>query len=235
MSAISSPIISTSGNVYDLIKDGKTLNSKVSYSYPKKNGGKSINLTLGRIWFNNLLPTDYPLVNEPVTKKDMDKIIIDLYKTYGTEEASECITKLQTEAFKLATIHPNTFTIDMFIPPTEWVKEKEAFKKIADKLEPLEFKKQAEKLTKELIKYFEETGFRANDIMASGSKGNPISDWGALLVTKGYVIDIEGKLLGPIISSLNNGYEKIEYYNAASEARKNFYMRSTLTAHPGLN
>ena len=231
MSLTAQPI-STADNIYDMLKEGKTLSTKVSYS-SKKTGGKNINLTLGRIWFNMLLPEDYPLVNEAVNKSQMDKIIIDLYTKYGTEEAADCISKLQTEAFKLATISPNSFNIDMFIPPTEWIKKKEAFEKIADTLEPLEFKKQAEKLTKELLEYFDEFDFRANNIMSSGAKGNPISDWGALLVAKGYAIDIEGKLLGPITSSLNDGYGKIEYYHAGSEARKNFYMRSALTAHPG--
>lgn len=230
--SISNPIISSPESVYNLIKEGKTLSSKIPYS-SKKTGGKVMNLTLGRIWFNNLLPENYPLINEAVDKKKMDDIIIDLYKKYGTEEASEIISKLQTESFTLATISPNSFNIDMFIPPTEWVKKKEEFEKNADKLSPVEFKKEAESLTKELLKYIDESGFRAENIMSSGAKGNPISDWGALLVAKGYVMDIEGKLLGPIATSLNDGYGKIDYYNAGSEARKNFYMRSALTAHPG--
>ncbi|HQF36799.1 MAG TPA: hypothetical protein PLL26_04140 [Candidatus Dojkabacteria bacterium] len=233
MSSVSNPIISSSENVYDLIKDGKTLSTKIPYSHPKKTGGKVMNLTLGRIWFNQLLPHDYPLVNEAVTKKKMDDIIANIYKIYGTEEATEIISKLQTEAFKLATLSPNSFNIDIFIPPTEWVKKKEEFEETADKLSPPEFKKEAESLTKELIKYIEESGSRIENIMASGAKGNPISDWGALLVAKGYVMDIEGNLLGPITTGLNDGYEKIDYYNAGSEARKNFYMRSALTAHPG--
>ena len=231
--SISSPIISTSENVYDLIAEGKELTSKVSYSHNKKTGGRSVNLTLGRVWFNNLLPPDYPLVNEPVTKKLMDKIVIELYHKYGTEEASEYISKLQTEAFTLATVSPNTFQINMFIPPAEWLKKKEAFEKVAGTLAPLEFKKEAEKLTKEVLEYFKDSAFRAEDIMTSGAKGNPLADWGALLVAKGYVMDIEGKLLGPITTGLNTGYGKVDYYNAGSEARKNFYMRSALTAHPG--
>ncbi len=233
MTSISPPIISTPEHIYDMIKEGKSLSTKISYSYPKKNGGKSINLTLGKIWFNNLLPANYPLINKQVTKKDMDKIIIDLYKTYGAEEASNYITKLQTEAFKLATLCPNTFNIDVFIPPPEWNKEKEEFEKIANQLDPLEFKEKAENLTKKLLSHFEEMNFRVNNIMNSGAKGNPISDWGSLLTAKGYVIDIEGNLLGPIVNSLNNGYQKTDYYNAASESRKNFYIRSSLTAHPG--
>lgn len=231
--SVSNPIISNSEDVYNLIREGKELNSKIPYSHPKKTNGKVMNLKLGRIWFNDLLPGDYPLIDEVVDKSKMDSIIVDLYKKYGTEEASEIISKLQTESFKLATISPNTFNIDMLIPPNDWIKKKEEFEKIANTLPPVEFKKEAEKLTKELLKHIEESGSRAEYIMASGAKGNPISDWGALLVAKGYVIDIEGNLLGPITNGLNDGYGKIDYYNAGSESRKNFYMRSALTAHPG--
>lgn len=232
--SISNPIISTSDDVYDLIKSGKTLQDKISYSSTKTKG-KAMNIPLGRVWFNQLLPESYPLVDEPVDRKKLDTIIIDLQKRYGTEEASLYIAKLQSEAFKLASISPNTFEINLFIPPKEWLKKKEEFQKNAEKLSPLEFKKEAEILTKELLKYIEGEGFRAENIMSSGAKGNPISDWGALLVSKGYVMDIEGNLLGPITKSLNDGYGKIDYYHAGSEARKNFYMRSALTAHPGLN
>lgn len=235
MKQISNPIISNTEDVYNLIAAGNKLTKKFSYYHNFKTGGKTINLTLGRIWFNMLLPEDYPLVNDVINKKTMDKIIIELYHKYGTEETSNCISKLQTEAFKLASISPNTFTIDTFIPPVEWIKKKEEFQKISDKLEPLEFKKEAEKLTKELLAHFDEFEFRANNIMSSGAKGNPISDWGALLTAKGYVMDIEGNLLGPITTSLNDGYGKVEYYHAASEARKNFYIRSALSAHPGLS
>ena len=231
---ISTPIISTVENVYEQIKHGSNLStSKFSYSHPKKTNGRVQNLTLGRIWFNLLLPDNYPLINEPINKSKMNEIIIDLYKTYNVKEASIYIQKLQSEAFKLATISPNTFNIDLFIPPKEWLKKKEEFESIANELPPLEFKKKAEILTKELLTYFEEVGFRANDIMESGAKGSPISDWGALLVSKGYVMDVEGNLLGPIVKGLNDGYSRKDYYNAGSEARKNFYIRSALTAYPG--
>jgi len=231
--SVSNPIIANSENVYDLLKSGKSLDSKVPYSHPQKTNGKVLNLKLGRIWFNQLLPSNYPLVDEPVDKKKMNDIIVDLYKKYGTEEAADIISKLQSEAFRLASLSPNTFNIDMFIPPEGWLKKKEEFVKKADKLSPTEFKDEAEKLTKELIQHFEDSNFRIFNIMTSGAKGNPISDWGALLVTKGYTIDIEGNLLGPIVGSINDGYGKIDFYNSAAEARKNFYMRSALAAHPG--
>jgi hypothetical protein len=229
--SISTPIISNSENVYSLIKEGKTLDTKIPYSHPKKTGGKTLNITLGRIWFNQLLPEDYPLINEAVNKKFMDKIIENLYKRYGIEEAGKTISNLQTEAFKLATISPNSFETDLFIPPSDWVEKKKEFEKIASTLDPMKFKQKAEALTKELVKYMNEQGFRAENIF--GAKGDPISDWKPLLVSKGYVMDIEGNLLGPIVSSLNEGYNHTDFYHAGSEARKNFYIRSALTAHPG--
>lgn len=231
--AVSSPIISNLTNIYDLIGEGKQLELKFPYSHPKKTNGRVMNMSLGRIWFNLLLPDDFRLIDEVVNKKKMDKLIVEIFETYGSEETSTIITNLQSEAFKLATLSPNTFNIDMFIVPEEWEKKKEEFIKIADKLSPIQFKKSAEALTKELLEHLEESGTRANNIMTSGSKGNPISDWGTLLVSKGYVMDIEGNVLGPIIPSLNDGYKKVDYYNAGSESRKNFYMRSALTAHPG--
>jgi hypothetical protein len=154
-----------------------------------------------------------------------------LYKKYGPAKAGEVISKLQSEAFKLASLSPNTFEIDVFIPPPDWVKRKQEFEKIASTLDPIKFKKEAESLTKELVKHMKDQGFRSDNIF--GSKGDPVASWKPLLVSKGYVMDIEGNLLGPIVSSLNDGYSHIDYYHAASEARKNFYIRSALTAHPG--
>ena len=109
--SISNVIISTPDDVYNLIKSGKELSTKFPYNHSKKTNGKVINLQLGRIWINNLLPDDFPLINEPVDKKKLDGLIIDLYHKYGTEETSKIITNLQSEAFKLATLSQNTFNI----------------------------------------------------------------------------------------------------------------------------
>lgn len=231
---ISEPMLATPEDIYNLIKEeDKSLNSKVVFIHPKKTGNRAMNMSLGRVWFNLILPEDYDLINEPVNKARMNAIIIDLYKKYGVEKAAEAISHIQSEAFKLATIEPNTFNIRVFTPPREWLKLKADFEKVADKLDPVEFKKEAEKVTKELIKYITDSGFKLENILESGAKGNPIADWNSLMVSKGYVIDIEGNLLGPIVNSINDGYGKIDYYNAAAEARRNFFFRSSLTANPG--
>ncbi len=227
-------IISTPEDVYNLMQNEKmTLQDKVSFTHPKKTHNRAINMSLGRIWFNILLPDDYELIDEPVNKAKMNQIIVDLYKKYGVEKTAEIITRIQSEAFKLATIYPSTFNIQAFIPPKSWIHKKEQFLKKAASLSPIEFKKEAEEITKELIQYIKENDFELQNIFESGAKGNPVADWEILMLAKGYVIDIEGNLLGPITNSINDGYDKINYYNAAAEARRNFFFRSNLTANPG--
>jgi len=231
--SISNIIISTSEDVYKLIEKGNKLTTKFSYSHPKKTNGKNINLQLGRIWINILLPEDYPLINEALNSKKLNTLIIEIFNKYGPKESSEIITKLQTEAFKLATISPNTFNIENFIPPKEWIKKKEEFLKRSSLLSIPEFKSEVEKLTKELIKYNEDSNFRLQNIMNSEATKVDSLLWGNLLVSKGYVMDIEGNVLGPIKNGFNDGLDKLEYYHSAVEARKNFYIRSALTGVPG--
>ncbi len=233
MSKISEPMIATPSDVYNLIKEGSKLSDKFAYTHPFKTNGRSVLTSLGRIWINIILPEDYPLISETMTKKKLQQLVIDMYKKYGVDVSAEYLTKLQSEAFKLASVSPNSFNIEDFIPPADWLKKKNEFLKVADKLNPMEFKKEAEKLNVELLAILKETGYRINNILDFSPKGNPVGDWMLLLVARGYVIDIEGKLLGPITKSLNDGYGKVDYYNAASEARSNFYSRSSLTAHPG--
>ena len=233
MSKISEPMIASPNDVYNLIKEENKLSDKFSYSHPFKTNGRSIQLSLGRIWMNIILPEDFPFINEVMTKKKLKELVITMYEKYGTDLAAEYLTKLQSEAFKLATISPNSFNVEDFILPPEWIKKKNEFIKIADKLKPIEFKKEAEKLNQELLEFANKSDYRIKNIFDFSPKGNPIDDWMILLVAKGYVMDIEGKLLGPITKSLNDGYGKIDYYNGASEARRNFYFKSSLTAHPG--
>jgi hypothetical protein len=233
MSRLSEPMLASPEDVYNMMKEGTSLKDKVSYVHPIKTGNRHMNISLGRAWFNICLPDDFPLVNETQDKKHLNQLVIDIYKKYGVEKATEYLTTLQSEAFKLATLSPNSFNIEVFIPPNDWLENKEEFLKIADKLPPIEFKKEAEKLNKELLKYVAESGYRLENILEFGPKGNPVDDWMILMVAKGYVIDVEGNLLGPITQSINDGYNRKNFYNAAAEARRNFFFRSALTAEPG--
>ena len=224
--------------VYEQLEEGKTLDNKISYTHPFKTDNKSVRMSLGRIWFNQLLPDDYPLVNESVDKNKMDSIIKDMVSKYDTEKVADTISALQEESFKLASFVPSSFQIDALIPPDEWLKEKEEFinkyKNVPTKdINIKTFTKEADALSKKLVKHLDTQGFKLQNVLNSGAKGNPIADWKALLVVKGFVLDIEGNIRGPILNGISEGYSTENYYDAASEARRNYYYKSTMTAKPG--
>lgn len=225
-------------DVYTRLKDGKNLEDKVSYSHPSKTDNKTVRISLGRVWFNQLLPEDYPLISEAVDKPMMDSIIRNMVKKYEIEKVADTISELQNAAFKLATFVPNSFQIDTFIPPDDWLKEKEEFMKKyhaipKDEIDVKSFTKDADALTKKLVKHLDAKGYRLQNILNSKTKGDPIGDWKAQLVSKGFVLDIEGKMRGPILNGTSEGYNQEEFYDAAAESRRSYYYRSTLTAKPG--
>lgn len=221
-------------DIYQLVKTGHKLSEKHNYSHPIKTGNKIKNMSIGRIFFNLLLPDDYPLIDEPVLKPKLDNIISDISKKYPKDVAADTISILQEEAFKLATLVPSSFIIDAFIMPEEWKKKKIEFEKIADKLPPNEFKNKAVELTKELIQYIDDSGMTIQNVLKGGVKGNPVDEWCSLLVAKGYIVDIEGQMKGPIVKGVSEGLSTTNYYDSASEARRLFYLKSIATQKPGL-
>lgn len=225
-------------DVYRFIKEGKTIGSKVAYSHPNKTENISSRMSLGRIWFNELLPGDFRLIDEPVNKQKMDSIVKELLKKYDSERTADILSHINTEAFKLATVVPNSFTIDTLIPPDDWLDEKKAFEEKwknvpPEKMDMNKFTKEADALTKKLLRHLDKQGFRLQNILNSGAKGDPLDDWKALLVAKGFVIDVEGQIHGPITKGTSEGYSTEQYYQAGSQARRNYYYKSTMSAKPG--
>jgi len=192
-----------------------------------------MNMSLGRIFFNESLPEDYPLVNEPINQPKLLEITKDLADKYEPAVTSRIMTDLQRNFFQIGTISPSTFNIDVFIPSQEWLDKKKEFEKKAIHYNPSDFQKEAQILTKELVKGIEDKGYRIHNILKGGIKGNPIDDWKNLLVGKGYIIDIEGNLLGPVVHGISEGFTKQEYFDSVAEARRGFYYKASLTAIPG--
>jgi hypothetical protein len=228
----------TIDDVYDKIKEGKSFSDKTAYIHPFKTDNKSVRLSLGRIWFNQLLPEDYPLVDYVVNKPEMDKIIKILIDKYDTEVVADALSKIQEEAFKVASMSPNSFVIDSFIPPDEWIIKKKEFEAKYQNIPSKEidiqkFTKEADQLTKMLVSYLDKQGFRLQNILNSHAKGDPISDWKSLLVSKGFVLDIEGNMRGPILKGISEGVNKVDYYHTAAQARRNYYYKTNMSAKPG--
>jgi hypothetical protein len=211
----------------------KSIHDKYPYSHTIKTKDKVINMSLGRIFLNQCLPEDFPLLNEPINQSKLNWLVKELIDKYEPMIAADTIANIQNKFYQISTISPSTFVVDSFLPSNTWVAKKKEFEKVAVNYNPAEFQTKAAELTTELVKEIEEKGYRIHNILKGGIKGNPIDDWKNLLVGKGYLLDIEGNLMGPIVHGISEGLTKQEYFDGIAEARRGFYYKASLTAIPG--
>ena len=202
-------------DIYKALDEGVSIDQKFNYSHPTKTGGINVRLSLGRIWFNLLLPSDFPLINEPCDKNVVNNTIKEIERQFDAENAAEYTTKIMQEAFKMSSYIPTTFSIDSLILSDDVKDMKEELQKEEVKSLP-EFEEKFNKITKQLEKEVDESGERLDNIRVSNAKDLP---WGKLMIAQGYVGDIEGNILGPIKSAIVDGSSPEDFYRGAAEAR----------------
>jgi len=220
-------------DIYQKLRDGQKISSKISYSHKTKTNNKSKRLSLGRIWLNTLLPEDFKLIDEAIDNQKLEVLIKQIFDKYGPEKTSKIISKLQQEAFKLATIVPNSFNINGLIIPKELEEKKEKLKQNKDKLTFKEFTKAADEIADEFVKYIKDQGYTLDNILNGKLKSSTLNDWKTVMIAKGYTVDMEGEIYGPIPHGSSDGYTGEEYYKAAAEGRRGFYFKTESVRTPG--
>ncbi len=66
--------------------------------------GKIRDTTLGRVFFNEILPAEYPYDNSIQNKKQLKKVLAKIFNQYGAEETAKTADKMKGLAFRFATI-----------------------------------------------------------------------------------------------------------------------------------
>lgn len=66
--------------------------------------GEIRNTTLGRVFFNEILPEDYPYDDNVQTKKQLKKVLADMFEMYGPEQTATIADRMKGQAFRFATI-----------------------------------------------------------------------------------------------------------------------------------
>jgi len=210
------------------------VNLKTPFSYVNKikTKNRTKKLSLGKIWFNILLPDDYPLILDTVDKNKINEILTDIYKKYDLNIATNIVNTLNKEAFKLSTVSPISLSIDNVIPSEEFEKLKQDFIKNSENMTDKQFKNNANKLLKQIIKEnVQDTPFIK--ALESGVSGKLSKEtFKTLMVSKGYCSDIIGNIT-KIPKAVSDGYNVKEYYTAASEARNGFYVKTQAVRTPG--
>lgn len=65
--------------------------------------GQRLDTTLGRVIFNEVLPEDFPYVNQTLAKKDVVGVLARVFNNYGSDVAAETADKIKAMALEHAT------------------------------------------------------------------------------------------------------------------------------------
>ena len=66
--------------------------------------GEIRDTTLGRVFFNEILPEDFPYDNSVQTKKQLKKVLAKIFTKYGAEDTAKTADRMKGLAFRFATV-----------------------------------------------------------------------------------------------------------------------------------
>lgn len=211
---------------------------------------KTIETTIGRLKFNELLPSDFGFVNEGINAGSIKKIIIKAMKIYSSDEVASLIDKIKNLGFYGATI--SGVSVSVF--DNEIVKEKQEMVKGAEKKVALIDAEYQEGLItlSEKKRLSQEVWIKVTDVVSkltwkNLSQSNPIKvsiDSGGsragveqlkqLSGIRGLIVDPLGKIVElPVKSNFREGLSIFEYVASARGSRKGLTDGALKTANAG--
>jgi len=216
-----------------------TLREMVKVRLPENWGGDAISLvetTVGRIIFNESLPTAFPFVNDQITAKRMERLVADIIKNYPAKEAPGMLDKIKELGFEYATKSGITWGMDDLRVPTE---KKQLLREAEKEIEVINshfakgFLSKEERSAKvieiwqgvksSIEKLMPKTlpeGGSVFSIIDSGARGS-WSQQVQMAGMKGLVINPAGRIIElPVTSSFKEGFNVLEYFISTHGARK---------------
>ncbi|MEX2405216.1 MAG: DNA-directed RNA polymerase subunit beta', partial [Candidatus Paceibacterota bacterium] len=211
--------------------------------------GVPFETSVGRLLFNSVLPSDFPFVNEEITKKKMHSIVRNLIEKYGLDDIAPILDKVKKFGFKYSTFSGATWGIDD-------IKVPEGKKALVEK---------ARKETEQNHQYYnegllsEEERTRQNiviwqntkqeleklveeeldplgslyDMITSGARGS-IGQVTNMAGMKGLIASSKGDAIEfPIVTSIQEGHSPIEYFITTHGSRKGLTDTALNTAKAG--
>jgi len=163
--------------------------------------------------FNDCLPPDFPLVNEPVGKKQLLSILDCVKGGYPEEIVAFTLDKIKDLGFKYSTLYGCTISLD-----DAEIEGSDEFKKgIYSSTDPID---QLMKVSSPETEKFLRDNFKYSYMVESGSRGN----WEQirqLVLSRGFVSNFDGKIMPyPIKNSLIDGLDKEEFFYSTYGCRK---------------
>jgi len=212
-------------------------------------GGKLIQTTVGRILFNDLLPTEIPFVNQVMDKSRISRIITTCYNLKGHEAAIALLDKLKKEGFEEATLAGISIAVDDLSIPEEKEKFIEKTKTEVAKIDD-QYKKgiitDGERYNKIIDLWTHATEAVSDSIFENLDSFNPIfmmADSGArgstqqirqLAGMRGLMAKPSGEIIEiPITANFREGLTVLDYFISTHGARKGLADTALKTADSG--
>jgi DNA-directed RNA polymerase subunit beta' len=211
--------------------------------------GRPFETTVGRLLFNTVLPADYPFVNETITKKVLSRIVTDCITRYGLDAVPNIVNKVKRFGFDYATRSGISWAInDIAVPEEKSRIIDEAVAKVSTiekdyqngllseeekrrmAIEIWQGTKQA--VEEQVAKELDPMGSVA-DMVQSGARGT-LGNLTQMAGMKGLIQNTAGITIEvPIISSMIEGLNPIEYFMSTHGARKGLTDTALGTAKAG--
>jgi len=176
----------------------------------------------------------------PMNKKGISKTVQKMWEKFDSDEFIYRYVLLGRVGFFLATIKPAGFSIESLALPEEFKKKKlNILKEYEKKVETIGkdkaiqwVDKEFNKLTEEIVDYWEKNGIDTANIVRAGSRGG-IDDIRKMLVAVGLSINSKGEINDVILNSHIDGLSQTQMFNYSSQAIQALYSKSSETAVPG--
>jgi len=204
----------------------------------EKNGEQNnwVETTAGRIIFNQVLPPDFPFLNEQLNSKKISRVISRIVENYPLTEVEHILDRIKELGFEYATLSGISWGMDDVIVPKEKAQLVSEAEKEIEKIETYyekgllsaqertakmigvwqEVKQKIEKL---VPLYLPKDGpiFSMIDSGARGSWAQPVQMAGM----KGLVTSPTGRIIElPVKHSFKEGFDVLEYFISTHGARK---------------
>ncbi|NUJ97624.1 DNA-directed RNA polymerase subunit beta' [Candidatus Gracilibacteria bacterium] len=211
--------------------------------------GKLVDISYGRLLFNEIIPKELGFINETLKKGTLKKILSASFEILGPEATAHLVDDIKNFGYKYATLSGLSISKDdMVIPKTKQALLEEASEKVKyiQKKHWAGFMTEEEKYYQSIVVWAEVKKVIEGEMkmlfdyknhvfnfIDSGARGN----WGnitQLCGMKGLVSSTTGKTIElPIKSTLKEGFSTLEYFIATHGGRKGKSDTALKTAQSG--
>jgi DNA-directed RNA polymerase subunit beta' len=210
---------------------------------------KPFETSVGRLLFNTVLPSEYPYVNEAITKKVLSRIVNDSITRYGLDRIPDIVNKVKRFGFDYATRSGVTWSLaDVSVPGKKEAVIEEAKAKVAriegdykDGLLSEDEKRRmvieiwhaAKQDVEKLVEENLDPMGSVSDMVRSGARGS-LGNLTQMAGMKGLIQNTAGDTIEvPITSSMTEGLNPVEYFMSTHGARKGLTDTALGTARAG--